>query len=64
MSIPGAQNRHAGPDLLCKKNLFQECRERRDGSDYSMKTQMNSATKGGRKNDNLDTLPFVRWKLP
>jgi len=39
MSVLGAQNRQAGPDLWFDKLFSEGCRERRDGSDYSMKTQ-------------------------
>jgi hypothetical protein len=39
MSVLGAQNRQVRPDLWFEKPFSEGCRERRDGSDYSMKTQ-------------------------
>jgi hypothetical protein len=39
MSVLGVQNRQAGHDLWFDEIISEGCRERRNGSDYSMKTQ-------------------------
>jgi len=39
MSVLGEKNRQVRPDFSLK-NIFEGCRERRDGSDYPMKVQI------------------------
>src|SRR3984957_4660508 len=46
------------------KYFLRRCRERRDGSDYTMKAQITGANQKGNRNDDPELILAIRRRLP